>query len=313
MIETPKLPNNRQYLLVSGCYRSATTITSKILTKTPDIIATDEINITGGNYTRFNKFMPRFIVNCKDQNKDSSFVINKNRSKEFMEEIQYELIEIYKEIVTNKKAHRLKNEKLDINIENYMVPVETRDRWIKVYYKYYSKDAKYYCDEDPNLLIWKHIWHSYLSLPNVKIIVILRDPREVIYSQINYPIEFSSKLIAHKLEEAFNHEHSWFKIMENWENIKSKLDSVNQDYLEIKHHNLCNYPKIPARKIANYLDIKVQPLLKEFKKGYDHKHLRKWKQEYPNLLDKLPNKWVKKAEKYNLIKEKELDHGCQRL
>jgi hypothetical protein len=299
-----KLSTKRKYFILTGCYRSSTTKSAQILTKTPEIIATNELHLTWGNWGRLVNVLPRLIDKFPKQTNRASLLINCHRSQKFMKKLQNKLKQVYKEAKTNRERITIQFPKINLFSTYTALPIPIREKWISIYEEYYQKDNKYFCEEDPNLIVDNNIWHALYSMPSPKIIMILRDPREVTYSQVSrYKHGPNVGWTTPDFKAAFNYSRNWLKVMKNWEFTKQKLNKINQSYIEIYHDNLCNHPKKPANKIANYLNVELQPLLSQFKEEYDSKHQRKWETNYPNLTNKLPKDWVQMANKYNLLKD----------
>jgi len=282
-------------LLICGCYRSGTTIMGLMLNAHSEIIVTDELQTyraysntdrnLNGFYYRLNMLLGRHSL----------------KASGIRDNVLGENIKFFRDEV----------ERMNNNI--------TYDKLIELFERYSIKDFIYYGDKHPGYIFdLDNFSKNFIDFSNIRIIYLLRDPRDVIESQLRmfdvkkkpnslYPDGLTDKEVRlhHKwckksIDECFNSNYyTWLDVVNEWERVKPLL--LPSRFIEIYYRDLvCNLEN-EAIKIANFLDINKEEIVKIFNKLFKPVRHEAWKIRLPNINNQLPDSWKIAMEKYGFI------------
>jgi hypothetical protein len=265
-------------IVIVGCGRSGTTALAKILNSHPDILSTNEL----GTWNDSNGSMAS--ARLRDRN---------NKVFRFLE---------YKTIIKNEKdvrtiQFRNINEKLIRSKADEKDLVS--DEIIKLFLENTKPEVKYYCDKGP--FYTKHMEEVVNYANNPKIIFCLRDPRDVLCSQVKrYKRAIENNLhlaywMKPTIEDAIKSDY-WLSDMREWDKFVTK----NQpNYYTMQFKDIVNVKKrsLLAKEIAKYLDVSTNDMLDSFGNTVCiTEGLEQWKTMYPNLT--LPTEYMELYNKY---------------
>ena len=190
------------------------------------------------------------------------------------------------------------NNKIDFNKFVFLKNVDLQ-KTIKNFENCFDKKIKLIGDKHPLYLLEIHKYVPYVD----KIIFIIRNPYDVIESQINQyfifkkdlsDFEFNSlmKIYFPSFKECIECNLNWYKMIMFWDNF---YESLKIPFFII------NYNKIESQltDLAKFLNINYNELLKSYKKHLNLKRIKK-----KNILKSdqvLPKKWLEIAEKYGVL------------
>jgi len=243
----------KTHLLITGCVRSGTTAVAEYLSMSDEIIIPAEFALYSewnnpDNYKRVHTMM------CARVN---------NR------------IFYYKGIHGYSFAHRL--EELKTNGRQSLEQIIKRC----------PKEVVIYGDKLP--MTYLERYEDFLGMfPNLKILIILRDGRAVMESQVRHKKIDSYDIFWHRnrIEDA---EDLWLKTMGMIENI----DENNDRILIYKYENLLTNLSNFRECVSEFIGTEVKMVEGFFKKPeFD------WRTEYPDLMNILSDEFKKYLERY---------------
>lgn len=212
-------------------------------------------------------------------------MLDSNSQIEFMKENQY-----LRKVLYGKSSISwfLENRKDRLNNLDYLHNNKTLNKldfYIKMIHKESQPEIKYIGDKDPNLL--DHIKKLISDFKKPKIIITIRDPRDIILSRIK--AKWSSKwpfffqiLIVYSQLKMYN------KFM-------SKIDDSSSYIHTVKYEDLILFPDKIICDICGFLNIKYEKEMLDYKKSSKRlvsKNEMEWKTKTLQNLDKKNfNKW----------------------
>jgi len=265
MVRMPKifLDNKGSHiLLVTGCYRSGTTAMAAALNRHKDIFCSNEMRVFSKNFLFY------FAKNNKGIPGDDRYM---DMEKWLAEN---------KKIVTSREYFDIAN----ICRKNEAKPKIFGDK-LPAYLNSMVESLDYI----------KSIWEVY-----PKIILMYRDPRDVIESQVRRWSSPGAVFWTHPDPiSAISSFPSWLDRMTAWSDFRNKFDI---DCIEIRYESLLDRPVETAESLAIYLDVDVEEMKEVLTSGYSNERSNrgKWKEKYPDLTDLLPEKWKIMMEKYSI-------------
>ncbi|MBL4828130.1 MAG: sulfotransferase [Spongiibacteraceae bacterium] len=144
---------------------------------------------------------------------------------------------------------------------NYLLKQENNDEW---YFSLFPDNEQLVCgDVDPNLcsISEEHIQQVYTANPNFKLIIVLRDPVQRIWSHFKMIAELkkiSIGDIVHSNNSAYDHvfdKSSYKKMLSRWLKYFPKENILFLNYDDIKHNPL----SIQA-SIEQFLGVEHHPI-----------------------------------------------------
>ena len=256
-----------RYLCICGCYRSGTTAIVNILNKVDNVLVCDEL---------------WYFKN------DIAFSINSREKFYYALQNHNELIGrrcVSKSVL---KDNYEKFYRYFLNKDSY-TREEIRDKLIELT----KGEVDIFGDKLPeytlDLKTIKGRW-------NPKIIMCLRDGRDVITAQIlryRYYMERHNSIGNHwwtkpSIEECLNMSHNWLYYIKAWYMTKPKLD----DYFELKYWKVDRQIK----ELADFLEVNYKQVKEAFDKEWKPK-IGTWKEYLPDINEKLPKEWKEMIEK----------------
>ena len=258
-------------IIICGSGRSGTTLMVNLLNAHPDILATNELNTFGNLDNTYSKL----------SNENSGV---------------YNFIALHKSIDRIKMAEKVRTMGNDLSPMDVLTLF---DEYVKVPYKIY-------CDKNPGYSTHMNEVMKKAGR-NSKVIVCLRDPRDVICSQVKYtqmkpeerPRSWNGNLpgwTADSVDSAIKSRY-WMNYMEpldTWINANPQLSS--NIYL-LKYSDLvCNHLRV-MNDLSVFLGL---PNLKQVleKVTIDTRGYDQWKTMFPDI--KLPNDIISMMNKYGL-------------
>ena len=160
------------------------------------------------------------------------------------------------------------------------------------------KEAKVYGDKMPRAYL-RNFEETMQQYRKAKFLITIRDGRGTIASQIRND-KNKHFWALDTIEECCTHaEGNWLLAMHNWERMKPMLiERVH--YLEIRYEEATTNPEQALREICNFVDIEFK--IEDWKKSLDYykpTHLDAWKEELPDMEQKLTNEFVECLRRWN--------------
>tara|TARA_B100000902_G_scaffold163425_2_gene158624 strand:+ start:46176 stop:47183 length:1008 start_codon:yes stop_codon:yes gene_type:complete len=227
-----KLINKRIFIV--GNSRSGTTMMSRILGKHSNIITLNEIHFFGQLWT------------SKDQNKilnfsDSVYLFSKllciQKFGIFQQKNQSQFDDISIEWLGNKKLNSL--ELFDLFL-NYMCENNKRI---------------HICNQTPRDVFY--LSEILSNFQNVKIINMIRDPRDILLSQKN---KWKRRYLGANLIPFSESVRSFFNyhpitISKIWNSSINATKKVKDQIINVKYEELANFPEEKIKEVCNFLEI----------------------------------------------------------
>jgi hypothetical protein len=265
-------PSNIKHLVICGSYRAGTTITARMLSMHSELLITNELCYYHSNAANhiFNKKIKKVYDNYPNIGKKSC--ITKNI-----------LEENYKSFLDNimKKYPNIK-----------------REKFLKSLLEYSNKKAKYYGDKLPEYV--KELKRLNQEFTKIKVIMCIRDPRDVICSQIRRYEKLNGKVGVHwwarpTVDECIKMKGSWLSYLEAWNSIKEQVDSY-----ELQYNKVVKDKKKEAERVSSFLGINSKETKAIFTKYFKPVRHQEWIKRFPNINDKLPSKWRSIMKEYGM-------------
>jgi hypothetical protein len=207
-------------IVICGSGRSGTTLISRMLNKHPDILSTNELTTFTKNRTRINRL----------QNPNDT---------------------IYKFVKLSKK------------IDNEKMAKEVVDKFdhndiIRTFQKYTEPKFKHYCDKSPAYSNDMEMVMKNAGL-DAKVICCLRDPRDVLCSQIKYygkektPWKYIPYWVKPNLEEAIKSRY-WLNYMIDFDKFYTNHPSIDIFFLNFSDL-VTDTPNV-LKKLGQFLNVK---------------------------------------------------------
>jgi len=270
-------------IIACGCFRSGTTILAKMLSAHPEILFTSEMYSFKPDWQKhFLKKVNRLHtaepvdVDKLDSIYSSSFVSKEDMSK-FLS--------------------------LAIDLDNV-------EKILSLLYDFASKHKKirYYGDKWPEYVFQlKQTLRRESEIK--KIIFCVRDPRDIIESQIrNYWRGITEGLTSEQMRiihpwrkphvhACITQPYNWLRYMKAWDNNKRDL---KVDFYELMYHRLAENKQTVASELAGFLGVSATPMIEIFKKMFNPVRHEAWRNSLPNLTAALPKTWLDMMNKYHL-------------
>jgi hypothetical protein len=171
---------------------------------------------------------------------------------------------------------------------------------IDLFRKHVKEPFKHYCDKNPGYSTRMDEVVANAGSDH-KVIVCMRDPRDIICSQVKYYNMPENKRPWKKLpwwvvsspKEAIDSGY-WFNYMKSLDQF---LTTTTSDVYLLYFSDLIENPDIVQEELGLFLGLNMEEAFKKeliLNKGY-----KQWKTMYPDL--KLPKEWENLANKYNLL------------
>ena len=265
------------YLAVCGCYRSGTTIVSEVFSKHSDMLFTSEL------FTFHSLPLASTRLNLVSSNPETTN-INVGLYRTLVNSIGTRYPEFIKEAANT----RLK----DVN------------DLINVFSRYTYKTAKTFGDKLPEYVL--DVPRLTRLNKRIKIIVCVRDCRDVILSQVkNYHSikAAGGDVSAHfwtkpDIKSAIDYEHNWFYYVNSWQRIKRDTEC---SYYELNYSSLVNNIDSEVDKLSSYLDVDRDELLLLFKNNFKPYAHNAWKKEKNDMLNYIPENWKVLMRQYGFL------------
>jgi len=157
-----------------------------------------------------------------------------------------------------------------------------------------------YGDKFPDYIMNSDEW--FADKKNVKILFMIRDPRDVIGSYISnhgkvqtytgQPQWWTSPNFQTVLTKK-----NWLDYMYSWNRFKTKSGF---QYCELYFEDLLIHPEKTAKKVADFLEVDPMKLVRIFSnpKLVDKSYFQKWRKTVPEINKELPEEWIKMMEQY---------------
>ena len=138
-----------------------------------------------------------------------------------------------------------------------------------------------------------------------KVIMCIRDPRDVIGSQIlNYQRLMKQFNSVHQhwwakatIQECIEMTPSWFDFVSEWKRVKEhKLT-----YYELNYNALVKNPAMESTRLSIFLNVCPVTLYKSFCRTFRPTNHLKWKQVCPDIDKQLPDSWKNLMREYGFI------------
>jgi hypothetical protein len=185
---------------------------------------------------------------------------------------------------------------------------------INLLIKHAGGKYKYYGDKYTTYVFDLREFNLLLKKP--KIIMCIRDPRDVLESQLRNMAVKRQATSLHKngltveeamsihpwiqatVEDCFNppkKTKTWLDFMKEWEVVKKELD---MDYYELYYRNIVADASAEATRVADFLDIDGAPMVEIFERDFKPPRHEVWKEALPDINNKLPESWKQMMKKY---------------
>jgi len=140
---------------------------------------------------------------------------------------------------------------------------------------------------------------------NAKFICAIRDPRDIWLSQVrNYKNKVAQEKRPHfwmepTIEDAIYSDiqvgqgMNAIERMKTWESQREELD-----FLEVQYEKLCLVPEIILKKLSEFLNISLSGLERTYNKYFEPTHFQVWRNEIPDINEKIPEKYRMVMAKY---------------
>lgn len=261
-------------IIIAGCFRSGTTAMARILSMHPELFITGELITFTGN----DAHVARKFQQVKEEYPHiGSCIFEPTLGKRYGEFI----------------------EKLD--------PTKDRYETLQMIYEMSGKHCKYYGDKMPEYVF--SLYHLNETLEKPKVIFCIRDPRDVIESQLrsyrgllerhnnNIPpvIRRNWWWAKKSIEDCIYmppHERNWLQFMTTWESVKDKMDC-----LEVNYTDSVKDKQAPVR-IAKFLGVDSDAVQDIFETTFNPIRHENWKKKIPEVNKLLPSSWTDMMQKY---------------
>jgi len=238
-----------QYLVACGTYRSGTTMLSEILSKHSELVFTSELcTFRGLNYIH------DALLRLKFSNGNIG-------------------------LQTTLKNNIKDNYVTLLNtFTRFQYPQDIIDNLIKLS----NKNCNMYGDKFPQYIF--DLEYIIPAFKNLKVIMCIRDCREVIESQIKNYYRLSGFNVPFwckpTVKECIKMQSSWLDYMRVWESIKLLYKDLN--FLEINYKDLVLGKQKTIDRLGNFLNIEKNELQAIADKIINDKTIGMWKNKYPD-------------------------------
>lgn len=273
-------------LIICGSYRSGTTALATILNKHSEIICLNEAGI-------FNNEWKERIGNLRN-----AYTIWKKRKRIWqsfgLKRIPYDLEADFKfNHNLGETLEEILGDELDVLLTN--IDKITYEELIKLLIS--RKNAKYIGDKLPEYVF---LLPRIVNI-NTKIICCIRDPRDVITSQIrNYWDRISTGFnITHHhwcrpdVKSCIEKYPNWYDYMKMWIDVRKRLPS----YYEFNYTRAANEKSTVFSELAEYLEVNKREMLELSENWKPYNHME-WKRHFEDL--QIPDSWKELMKKLNL-------------
>jgi len=232
--------NNCSIIFVAGSSRSGTTMFNRILGNHPSILALNELHYIGKSW---------------DINSEKN-----EWSREKSESEAAKLLAVARRSIWNAKLtnDEIKESK-SLFHENSYKPLDIFEKVLSYLCK--KKNKQLATDQTPgNILYVNQILNS---IPNAKVIHLVRDPRAVLYSQKNRWKQRSLGAKGIPMWNAFRVfvNYHVYTIAKLWKAayMSGKKVVEHQNYMRLKFEDLVDNPRVSLDKVCQFLDLDFMP------------------------------------------------------
>ena len=246
------MSENFEHIIITSAPRSGSTPFAKFLGRQDDVFVTNEIGIYDdwGNTNKWRNF-----INSKEW---INFVAN----KEIFDYHNYDLYKFRQEVIDNKMSGK------DIF------------RWIQNKFQ-----SKIIGDKCP-ITHLQNMPMFIKKFPNAKFVIILRDGRDVIASQIRgyhrWPPgdpDHASHWMFNTIEDA---QHVWLDVSKLIVSNINKFNNTGRLFI-FNYEDIFKYPDELLSNLSSFLNVDLTYDNFEFVPT----NINSWKEEYPDMMDRL--------------------------
>lgn len=259
-------------ILVCGCYRSGTSVISRMLSGHPRLFISNEM--LGYQVDHFFNHKVKIAANGWRPGLFGAMNLPEEDYEAFIQELKPQAGTI------------------------------TKPEFVELLRRHTNKPEAMYGDKLPEYTLYLPELNKILGRP--KVVMCLRDARDVISSQIRGFDNMTANGMSRDeiigshfwcrdtVEECTAiKQYSWLHYMQAWNSAKKDLD-----YYELCYGDLIGDLEREAAGVAQFFGIEEGPMILAFQEKFRPIRRKTWGQETPDMTKRLPAEWIDMLQRY---------------